>query len=195
MSDQIDRGQIAFRWMTEDDLPLMHRWLNEGPSFEWYGLEPTTLLEVVRAYEPRLHGRSDVLSVIATYDGTPVGYVQRYFTRDHADFWGHQNFPEDTAGIDLFIGEPGYLHRGLGPRLIRAFLRTYVFAGQAGRCIIDPDPKNAVAIRAYEKVGFRYLRTIGPPVHEDEAYLMVLEASDFHTPGALTGLPGAQTMA
>ena len=66
----------------------------------------------------------------------------------------------------------------MGPVLIRAFLRTHVFAGQAGRCIIDPDPANKIAIRAYEKVGFRYLRTLHPPEHCEDAYLMVLESAD-----------------
>jgi aminoglycoside 6'-N-acetyltransferase len=181
MADAFDMGKIGFRWLTEDDMPLMHRWLNEGPSFQWYGLEPTTLEEVSRHYKERLRGQSTVLSLIATYDGQPVGYVQRYFTREHEDYWGRQDFPDDTAGIDLFIGEGAFLHRGFGPLLIRAFLQTHVFAGQAGRCIIDPDPANKIAIRAYEKVGFRYLRTLHPPEHEDPAYLMVLESTDFTT--------------
>lgn len=179
MTDGFDPGRIGFRWLTEDDLPLMHRWLNEGPSFEWYGLEPTTLEEVTHVYTPRLHGQSNVLSLIVTYDGQPVGYVQRYFTREHEDYWGHQNFPDDTAGIDLFIGEERFLHRGFGPLLIRTFLQTHVFAGQAGRCIIDPDPANKIAIRAYEKIGFRYLSTLHPPEHEDDAHLMIFESADF----------------
>lgn len=179
MTAAFEPSRIGFRWLTEDDLPLMHRWLNEGPSFQWYGLKPTTLEQVTENYTPQLHGQSNVLSTIATYDGAPIGYVQRYFTRDHPDYWGHQNFPDDTAGIDLFIGEQAYLHRGLGPQLIRAFLVEHVFAGQAARCIIDPFPDNAIAIRAYAKLGFRHLRTIGPPEHEDPAYLMALERDDF----------------
>jgi aminoglycoside 6'-N-acetyltransferase len=179
MADEFDPGKIGFQRLTEDDLPLMHRWLNEGPAFTWYGQEPTTLEEVRSKYEPRLHGQGDVLAMIATYEGRPIGYVQRYFTREHEDYWGRQDFPDDTAGIDLFIGEEAFLHRGFGPLLIRTFLQTHVFAGQAGRCIIDPDPANRIAIRAYEKVGFHYLRTIGPPEHEDPAYLMLLESTEF----------------
>ena len=81
MTDGFDPGKIGFRWLTEDDLPMMHRWLNEGQSFQWYGLKPTTIDEVRREYEPNLNGQGDVLAMIATYGGQPIGYVQRYFTR------------------------------------------------------------------------------------------------------------------
>lgn len=181
MANELEQTRIAFRYLTTDDLPLMHRWLNQGPCLRWYGLQPTRLTEVTGTYEPRLYGESTVLSLIASYDGHPVGYIQRYFTRDHDDYWGRQHFPDDTAGIDLFIGEETLLYRGLGPLLTRAFLRTHVFAGQAGRCLIDPHPENRAAIRAYEKVGFRHLRTLHPPEHTVSAYLMLLEAHDVLT--------------
>jgi RimJ/RimL family protein N-acetyltransferase len=183
MAEGYDPARIAFRWLTEEDLPLMHRWLNEGATLQWYGHEPTTLEQVAQEYSPHLHGQSNVLSLIISYDAEPVGYIQRYFTRDHPDYWGHQSFPEDTAGIDLFIGEERFLHRGFGPLVIRAFLRECVFAdGTIRRCIIDPDPANAVAIRAYEKVGFRYLRTLHQPGHCEDAYLMVLDSADLEQP-------------
>lgn len=185
MSDRLDPGLIGFRFMTEDDLPRMHRWLNEGEALRWYGQKPTTLEEVTREYAPKLHGRGDLLAMIITYDGAAIGYIQRYFTRDEEEYWGHQHFPDDTAGIDLLIGEPAFQHRGLGPHVIRTFLKQHVFAdGTTARCIIDPDPANVIAIRAYEKVGFRYLRTLQPPDHIEPAYLMALERSDLEQPGS-----------
>jgi hypothetical protein len=29
-----------------------------------------------------------VLAMIISYDGRPLGYVQRFFPRDELDFWG-----------------------------------------------------------------------------------------------------------
>jgi RimJ/RimL family protein N-acetyltransferase len=117
-----------------------------------------------------------VTAFIASYDGEPVGYVQRYFPEREPDYWGRQELPPGLAGIDLLVGEPAFVHRGFGPVMIRAFLRQVVFADPAVRgCLIDPDPDNRIAIRAYEKVGFRHLRTIGPPEHSDPAYLMLLD--------------------
>lgn len=71
--------------------------------------------------------------------------------------------------MDLFIGEGGPPHRGLGPSILTRFLEELVFASEGiGVCIIDPEPGNGAAIRAYEKVGFRHFRSVeteGGPAH------------------------------
>src|SRR5215207_6369857 len=54
------------------------------------------------------------------------------------------------------IGEPELVGIGHGSRLIAAFAET-LFRRGAPHLIIDPDPRNGRAIRAYEKAGFRRL--------------------------------------
>lgn len=176
MSRALNPPRIEFRYLRETDLPLMHRWLNEGEVLRWYGKAPTTLAETRRQYLPRIDGQTDLLAMIAEIDGRAAGYVQRYFPRDHPGYWGRQLLADDTAGIDLFIGEPDLQHRGLGPLLIRAFLREVDFRDRTtGRCIVDPDPGNLIAIRAYRRAGFHSVREIGPPEHGEPALLMEIE--------------------
>jgi RimJ/RimL family protein N-acetyltransferase len=43
------------------------------------------------------------------------------------------------------------------------------------RCIVDPEPKNLIAIKAYENAGFRYLKTIQIPEEEEPEYLMEIK--------------------
>lgn len=69
-------------------------------------------------------------------------------------------FEEETdpdyrhASIDLTVFSP-YSGRGLGPEALRT-LSHYLFTERGHhRITIDPAAKNANAIRAYEKVGFR----------------------------------------
>jgi aminoglycoside 6'-N-acetyltransferase len=175
MNARFDPNKIGFRGLVEDDLARMHHWLNQGEVLRWWGDVPVPMSHTVAEYEPRLHGKGDVLSLIVTYDASPVGFVQRYYPRDHPDYWAKQHLPEDAAGIDLFIGEPMYQHQGFGPLMIRRALRSVVFADPATNlCIIDPEPANTIAIRAYEKAGFTYVKTIGPPEHIEPAYLMTL---------------------
>lgn len=172
--------EITFRPLSVDDLPMMHRWLNRGPALTWYGHKPTTLDEVRSEYAPMLEGREPVLPFIVASDGRPIGYIQTYRTDDWPDYWGKADMPPGTAGIDLFIGEESHLYRGLGVRIVRQFLAEVVFAEPtAARCVIDPDPANHSAIRAYEKAGFTYVRTLLPPEHEDPAYLMILDRATF----------------
>jgi aminoglycoside 6'-N-acetyltransferase len=60
-----------------------------------------------------------------------------------------------VVGLDLFIGEPSARNRGYDAVVIRALLEQVVFGKlQAEVAIIAPEPGNARAIRAYEKVGF-----------------------------------------
>jgi aminoglycoside 6'-N-acetyltransferase len=49
----------------------------------------------------------------------------------------------------------------------------------AGSCIIDPEPANRIAIRAYEKAGFRYVKTVKVPAEPQPAYLMRISRGDF----------------
>jgi RimJ/RimL family protein N-acetyltransferase len=180
MTETFDAGLIDFRWLSEDDLPLIHRWLNQGEALRWYGQKATTLDEIDAEYRPMLHGQDTAKASLITYEGVPIGYIQHYLTADEAEYWGRQRLPPGTAGIDLFIGEETFLHRGFGPLVIRRYLDERLFTDPAiTACIIDPDPANVIAIRAYEKVGFRYLHTIGPPDHIEPAYLMMLTREEF----------------
>ena len=58
-----------------------------------------------------------------------------------------------TLGIDLSIGVPELVGKGHGSAIVRQFTEE-LFEEGAPRVIIDPDPTNARAIRAYEKAGF-----------------------------------------
>ena len=93
-------------------------------------------------------------SFIVLYAGVPFAYLQSY--RIAADDFSFGDRPGKTIGIDQFIGEADMLGRGHGARFIGAFTR-HLLAQGAPRVVIDPDPENLAAIRAYEKAGFTAL--------------------------------------
>jgi RimJ/RimL family protein N-acetyltransferase len=45
-------------------------------------------------------------------------------------------------------------------------------------CVIGPEPKNAAAIRAYAKAGFRHWKTIQQPDEPEPEWLMRLAKGD-----------------
>ena len=63
-------------------------------------------------------------------------------------------FPSHTVGVDLSIGDGASLSKGYGSQALRAFVRLLREQGH-DTIIIDPDPQNLRAVRAYEKAGFR----------------------------------------
>jgi hypothetical protein len=87
--------------------------------------------------------------------GVPIGYIQAYRYSGFPDFTQHLALGEDAAGLDLFIGEPAYVHRGWGRYVLASFLRSVTFAdASVPSCVVLPEPENSIAICCYEKTGF-----------------------------------------
>ncbi len=156
-------GRISFRALREADLPLMHRWLNTPHVSEWWSLDGNhhpSLEEVEAKYSPRVLGRENVDCYIFSCDDKPTGMIQACDMdkelKEKADF----GLQDNCVGIDLFIGEENSIHRGLGSRIVRQFLKQIVFADKkAAACSVDPYAENKIAIKCYQKAGFHYLRT------------------------------------
>ncbi len=172
--------RIAFRRLTEGDLPLMHRWLNTPHVAEWYYVRGVTRpgFDWVRErYLPRMRGEDPTRAFVIVLGGRPAGYIQAYFVEDHPEYATAVRAPPGTAGIDMFIGEEDIVHRGLGSRIISRFLEDVVFGEMgAALALLGPEPANRIAIRAYEKAGFHHLKTVDVPGGDaEQEYLMVLE--------------------
>lgn len=140
--------RYMFRDLTEDDLPLIARWLGEPHVAEWWGDPEQGLREITSAM-------SDIATepLIVEHDGRPVAYLQTYdphLEDDHP----YQDQPTGTLGMDISIGPAEMVGRGHGAAIIRQFVRQ-LFDEGVPRVVIDPHPDNARAIAAYEKAGFR----------------------------------------
>ncbi len=161
--------------MGEGDLKVLHRWLNQPHVLEWWR-EPLTFEGTQVKYGPYVRGEVLTYPFLILLDDQPLGYIQWYRIADYSDYAEQIQAEAGAAGIDLFLGEPEWVHRGLGGLVIRRFLREVVFPQQGVTCcVIGPDRDNRAAIRCYEKVGFRYLKTVqvrGEPAPE---YLMRLD--------------------
>jgi len=151
-----DIRAVEFRAMTTADLPLMARWLETPHMREWWG-DPETELGQIRGM---IEGRDTTRPFLFLIDGEPAGYIQYWFIGHHQNAeWiaGHPwlaELPSDTIGVDLSIGDAGDLGRGIGSTVLRRFVERLTDEGHA-TIVIDPDPGNGRAVRAYEKAGFR----------------------------------------
>jgi RimJ/RimL family protein N-acetyltransferase len=169
-----DLPPIGFQRLAIDDLPLMHRWLQTPHVLEWWWSEAALSYEaIVEKYGPCIRGDEPTDAYLILYANRPIGYIQTYMIRDYPEYAAVVDADAGAAGVDLFIGEAEYLHKGLGSQILRAFLREVVFgAGDATCCIIGPSETNRIAIRAYEKAGFRFFKTVPSANEPTPEYLM-----------------------
>jgi aminoglycoside 6'-N-acetyltransferase len=142
--------RYGFRPVTAEDLPMLSAWLEQPHVAEWWDDVDDKLAEIREAMlDPSTR------PFIVELQGRPIGYVQCYdphLEDDHP----YRDQPKGTLGIDQFIGEPELVGIGHGSRLIATFTDG-LFRDGAPRVIVDPDPANERAIRAYAKAGFRPL--------------------------------------
>ena len=152
--------------MTEQDLPLLHDWLQRPHIVEWWGGEaerPKTLAETRSRYLPRLLAEERVTPYIAMLGDEPIGYAQSYVALGSGDGWWEEETDPGVRGIDQSLGRPELLGRGLGTQLVKALVERLFADPAVSRIQTDPSPENLRAIRCYEKAGFRRLRTIVTP--------------------------------
>jgi aminoglycoside 6'-N-acetyltransferase len=157
-------GKIAFRLLEEKDLPLMHKWLNTPHVSEWWSLDGNhhpSFDEVSQHFSPRIEGKDPVDVYLIIYDEKPIGMIQSCKLDDYPAEKANFGLDQNCAGIDIFIGEEDYIHRGLGCSIIREFVKNVVFEKyDVDCCIVDPSVENEIAIKAYKKAGFKYLKTV-----------------------------------
>jgi aminoglycoside 6'-N-acetyltransferase len=147
---------IGFRPLTADDLPMVDAWLRRPHWREWWG-EPEAELAFIRAM---VEGRDTTRPFVIELSGGPAGYIQRWMVRDaRVEPWLTEApwvawVPDDAIGVDLSLADGDRLGQGLGSAALAAFVAVLRAEGHA-TIIIDPNPANRRAVRAYEKAGFR----------------------------------------
>lgn len=138
---------LTLRPATLDDLATLRRWdeaphvVESDPNDDW-------------GWESELGRRVDWRAqLIAEVDGRPVGYVEIIDpARDEDHYWG--DCAADLAAIDIWIGEPGDLGRGLGTEMMRQALARCFADSRVSAVLVDPLASNTSARRFYQRLGF-----------------------------------------
>ena len=146
---------ITFRSVEPEDLPTLADWMARPHWREWWG-EPQEELGYVK---DMIEGRDTTLPFIFQLDGTDKGYIQVWFVKDQLgpdileDYPWLVLLPREAVGVDLSIADQEDLSKGIGTRVLQAFVQKLRHDGYE-RIIIDPDPANQRAVRSYQKAGF-----------------------------------------
>lgn len=151
-----DTLEITFRPVETGDLELLGDWMTAPHWRKWWG-NPTEELGFIREM---VDGNDTTRPFIFEVDGRSTGYIQYWLVGEHQtekwakDYPWLMELPADAIGVDLSIGPAECLSAGIGSSALAKFVRMLIGNGYR-TIIIDPDPGNTRAVRAYQKAGFR----------------------------------------
>ena len=155
---------ILIRDFVESDLPLMYKWLTDDRVLEYYeGRDVRFTMETLSAhYSEEL---PDGSRVILEYRNVPIGYGQVY--QLSGNLFDEYNYPDNgktVFAMDQFIGEPEYWNKGIGTSYLKLIADYLKKQKAADIILLDPHKNNYRAIRAYEKAGYKIIKSL--PEHE-----------------------------
>jgi RimJ/RimL family protein N-acetyltransferase len=145
---QLEGERVRLRPLTDDDVPLLARLLNDPDVRYWTHLSEDTeemlTLEAHRErYERMRDDQNQLCWCIETADGEPIGELGLLDIR----------LPHGRAELGISI-DKAFWSRGYGTEAIRLVLR-YAFGDLALRRVsLITDEDNQRGIRCYEKCGF-----------------------------------------
>ncbi len=158
-------AEIGFRPVAAADRAMLAAWIARPHWQRWWGPAEAEARHITEDADP------DDGRFVFTLDGRDAGYIQ-WWRPTAATEVPVDAPPETTRGIDMAIADPVNLWRGIGPRVLRAFVARLAGEG-VRRFLIDPAPDNTAARRAYAKAGFV---AVGEGVNDGGPFvLMVLD--------------------
>jgi len=135
----------------ELDLQRLRDWLRQPHVNRWWGDHPQQF------EDPQWCSRETHAVIVV--DGAPVGYLCWQRTpQDELEAAGLTDLPDDLVDIDIMIGEPKAVGRGVGPRALGLLLDRFRSDPLVSSAGLATSVSNARAIRAFEKAGFRLFR-------------------------------------
>lgn len=150
---------LTWRRLAESDFPLLTSWLAQPHVARWWHHD-TSPEAVARDFGPAARGEEPSDDLLVHLDGDPVGLVQRCRLADYPEYRAELaavvEVPPGALTIDYLIGEPRWVGRGLGPRMIRSVVRASWRDHPDAPCVLVPVvAANRASWRALERAGLR----------------------------------------
>lgn len=141
-------GIVTVRPATLADVPLLEHWDTQPHVIAATGDDDVLDWPAELARDP-----SWAWTLIGEEDGRPFGVVQIIDPRvEETHYWG--DVEPNLRAIDIWIGEPTDLGRGLGTDLMALALDDCFADADVTAVLIDPLESNTRARAFYERMGF-----------------------------------------
>lgn len=166
--------RVAIRAMTRGDLDDVVAWRRSAEVQRWWSAAGLNEPEQIAArYAERIDGLSPTRMWVVEVNGRSVGFVQDYRIGDYPDYAVLGPDPE-AIGVDYAIGADQWRGRGLGPRVLWAWMRrAQARFPEATTFFAAPDHRNAASLRVLAKAGFSEGLWFDEPTEDGEVRTVV----------------------
>ena len=159
-------GDFVIRRMRDEDhdYALMVKWRNEPHVLRWWDYDmPRLTMELAKEeYQPDTIPGAPSTACIIELGGAPIGFIQFYLWSSYAEHAEKVGIPfgDRTYSLDVFIGEPDKVGKGVGTRVVD-LLCGYLLGELGGSGVtLTTDVENHQAQRCYEKAGFNKIKQV-----------------------------------
>lgn len=143
-------GDVRLEPLDPAGRDLLRGWLRRPAVSRWWGDTDDSFAAVTR--QPVTD------QALISVAGRPVGYLLwRRLEPAEVAVAGLADLPSDHVDVDILIGEPEWMGRGVGPLALQLLLARLDGEG-CSSVGVGTDMANTRAVRAFEKAGFRRYR-------------------------------------
>ena len=148
MKSRVDFSHtLSFEQVSEKHIPILFAWLNSSRLKGIYDNGFSSHEQLRKKY---LLADSTIKRYIVCHQGSLLGYIQAYEVLPGHECEKYRKEVGSTVGIDLFIGEDSFLHKGYGFSMLKEFIP---FLGKnISRILVDPLIGNP-SIKLFKKYG------------------------------------------
>lgn len=163
--------------------------LSDVPHFDRWDLQPHVISatsddpEADKAFEGAVWAEEisnpDPASryFVAELDGRPIGAMQVIDPAlEQTHYWG-RDCPANHLAMDIWIGEPDCLGKGLGTQMMTIALQQAFADPKVEAVLIDPLASNTRAHRFYKRLGFKFVEQRF--FDEDDCFVFRLTRADW----------------
>lgn len=178
--------RFNFKPALEVQRELIHAWLEQDYVSQWIhgsGLQDT-LNGLEKFFQYQAEGRDlgrqcEITQHWIGYDGDHAFVYllsSNVFKNEASDYARYSQSDGLAITLDIFIGNPSYVGKGLATQIIKEFLASQF--SDVAEVFIDPEKANERAVHVYQKAGFHIVGEFLADWHPVPHYIMRLGKGD-----------------
>ncbi|MBV7390356.1 GNAT family N-acetyltransferase [Enterococcus alishanensis] len=150
---------ISFKLVENEDLVMIEEWLNYEHVKKWYEIPELNVsiddwLMELRQREEQFNW---LTHLIVFWDNQPFGFCLYYKASDsHGEDFADICL-DGTYGIDYLIGDPAFLGKGYGKKMILCLIEKILRLKNAKRITAEIDPSNIASRNVLLSCGFHLI--------------------------------------